>query len=298
MVVEKFDIADPLRTQAILERYQIRAQKSLGQNFLHDPQVVNQIVATAAIDSQDVILEIGPGIGGLTQQLAKSAAQVYAWEIDQHLIPILQENLADFSNIQIIPADILQVDLAQFFQEHNLEQRSVKVVANLPYYITTPILLRLLQAPVFLTQLVLMMQKEVAQRVCAQPHHREYGALSVLVQAKSIPQITQIVSRQAFSPAPKVDSAVVNFYLSAHLPVTIADYAQFGHFVQAIFRQKRKTLKNNLIAYLGKTPTHLQQLQHVYQQLGYPSTMRAEQLSLPQIVELQQAINQEFFPKK
>lgn len=295
MVVEKFDIADPLRTQAILERYQIRAQKSLGQNFLHDPQVVNQIVATAAINSQDVILEIGAGIGGLTQQLAKSAAQVYAWEIDQHLIPILQENLVDFSNIQIIPADILQVDLAKFFKEHNLEQRSVKVVANLPYYITTPILLRLLQASVPLTQLVLMMQKEVAQRVCAQPHHREYAALSVLVQAKSIPRITQIVSRQAFSPTPKVDSAVVNFDLCAPLPVAIADYAQFGHFVQAIFRHKRKTLKNNLIAYLGKTPTHLQQLQHVYQQLDYPSTIRAEQLSLQQIVELQQAINQEFF---
>lgn len=290
MVVEKFDIADPLSTRVILERYNIRAQKSLGQNFLCDPGVINQIIATAAIDSQDVILEIGPGIGGLTQQLAKSAAQVYALEIDQHLIPILRENLADFSNIQIIPADILQVDLMKFFLEHNLEQRSVKVVANLPYYITTPVLLKVLQAQVSFTQLVLMMQKEVAVRVCAHPHHREYGALSVLVQARSIPQITQVVPRQSFIPTPKVNSAVVNFDISAPSPVAIADYSQFEHFVQAIFHQKRKTLKNNLISYLGKTPIHLQRLQNIYKQLGYQPNIRAEQLSLQQIVELQQAI--------
>ncbi|AXX64038.1 16S rRNA (adenine(1518)-N(6)/adenine(1519)-N(6))-dimethyltransferase RsmA [Bombilactobacillus bombi] len=290
MVVEKFDIADPVRTQAILDRYQIQAHKSLGQNFLRDPHVIDQIVASAQIHPQDIILEIGPGIGGLTQQLAKEAKHVYAWEIDQHLIPILQENLAAMTNITIMQADILKVDLPKFFVEHNLQQSSVKVVANLPYYITTPILLRILQADVPLKQLVLMMQKEVAERICARPRHKEYGALSVAVQTKSAVEITQIVSHEAFVPQPKVDSAVVSFDLLADLPVKVTDYAALMKFVQAIFRQKRKTLWNNLLVYVGKTTTHKEQLQLIYDQLEYPTNIRAEELSLEQIVQLQQLV--------
>ncbi|MBA1434246.1 16S rRNA (adenine(1518)-N(6)/adenine(1519)-N(6))-dimethyltransferase RsmA [Bombilactobacillus bombi] len=291
MVVEKFDIADPLRTRAIIDRYQVRAHKSLGQNFLRDPQVIDQIVDAADINSDDIILEVGPGIGGLTQQLAKVADHVYAWEIDQHLIPILRENLASLENITIIPADILQVNLEEFFTQAHLTQRTVKVVANLPYYITTPILMRFLQTSVPLQSLVLMMQKEVAQRVCAQPQHHEYGALSVSVQAKSAVAITQIVSRNAFIPQPKVDSAVVKFDLTADLPIKIADYAAFTKFAQIIFCHKRKTLWNNLLAYFGKTEAHRQELTQIYQQLGYVATIRAEQLTLGQIVELQGALS-------
>lgn len=294
MVVEKFDIADPLRTQLILKENHLRPQKSLGQNFLCTPQVLNQIIASAQLTATDIVLEIGPGIGGLTQQLAKSAAQVFAFEIDQRLLPILKTNLANYPNITLLNLDFLKLDLQQFWQQNRLTDRRVKVVANLPYYITTPILLKLLAAPVPLQQLVLMMQKEVAERLIAQPGHRAYGALSVLVQLRSQVTLTHEVAPQAFIPQPRVDSAIVSFDILKQPRYPIADDHQFQKFVQAVFRQKRKTLWNNLLKYVGAGSKQKQLLEQVFQSCHLEHNIRAEQLSLAALVQLNNQINQYF----
>ncbi|UQS84050.1 16S rRNA (adenine(1518)-N(6)/adenine(1519)-N(6))-dimethyltransferase RsmA [Bombilactobacillus thymidiniphilus] len=286
MTVEKFDIADPVRTRAILEKYRIRPKKSLGQNFLNAPVVIDQIVDSAQIGSTDIVLEIGPGIGALTQQLAKVAHKVFAFELDQNLLPVLQENLADYSNVQVINADFLQIDLRQFFTKNDLQTKSIKVVANLPYYVTTPILWHLLNAQVSLQRLVLMMQKEVAERLSAQPNHREYGALSVAVQTKTEVEITQIVPRSAFVPQPNVDSAVVSFDLTKKPDYGIQDTELFMKVVNAVFKQKRKNLWNNLINLVGKTTANKEQLQEIFDQLQWLHQVRAEQLSIADLVKL------------
>lgn len=294
MVVEKFDIADPLRTQLILKENHLRPQKSLGQNFLCTPQVLNQIIASAQLTATDIVLEIGPGIGGLTQQLAKSAAQVFAFEIDPRLLPILKTNLANYPNITLLNLDFLKLDLQQFWQQNRLTDRQVKVVANLPYYITTPILFKLLVAPVPLQQLVLMMQKEVAERLIAQPGHRAYGALSVLVQLRSQVTLAYEVAPQAFIPQPRVDSAIVSFDILKQSRYPIADDHQFQKFVQAVFRQKRKTLWNNLLKYVGAGSKQKQLLEQVFQNCYLEHNIRAEQLSLATLVQLNNQINQYF----
>ncbi|NVY96347.1 16S rRNA (adenine(1518)-N(6)/adenine(1519)-N(6))-dimethyltransferase RsmA [Lactobacillus sp. DCY120] len=294
MSVEKYDIADPIRTKAILERYHLQAKKSLGQNFLRSPEVIEEIVASAEIQPTDIVLEVGPGIGALTQQLAKVASQVYAFEIDQNLIPILEANLEDYDNLTLLNQDILKVDWRKFWQEQQLSGRTVKVVANLPYYITTPILLQLLTAPVKFTSFVLMMQKEVAQRLGAQPGHREYGSLSVAVQLRSQVEVVQTVPAQAFVPQPKVDSAVVRLRLESPWIKEISDFLQFQTFVQAVFRQKRKNLWNNLNVYLAGQAQVKPKLQAVFDALGYEHNVRAEQLALPELIALNQQIQTEF----
>lgn len=294
MVVEKYDIADPLRTQAILNQYQVHAKKSLGQNFLQEPTVIDQIVASAQIKSEDVVLEIGPGIGALTQQLAKVAQHVYAFELDADLITLLQENLADYHNLTVIQADFLQVDLAQFVQTEHLTQTNLKVVANLPYYITTPILWKLLQAPVNLQRLVLMMQKEVAQRITATPGHREFGELSVNVQTKATVKIEQLVDKKAFVPQPKVDSAVVSLDLAQRPDYQIVDEVWFERVVKAAFQQKRKNLWNNLLVLVGKSPVNKQKLETVFTNLNWQHQVRAEQLTIDQLEQLTQQVKQQF----
>ncbi|UQS82305.1 16S rRNA (adenine(1518)-N(6)/adenine(1519)-N(6))-dimethyltransferase RsmA [Bombilactobacillus folatiphilus] len=296
MAVGKFEIADPLRTQAILAEHQIQAKKSLGQNFLKEPAVIDQIVADAQLTANDIVLEIGPGIGSLTEQLAKVAKQVYAFELDQSLIALLEENLAPYDNIQIIQGDFLEVDLAAFFEQKQLTGQSVKVVANLPYYITTPILLKLLNAPVALDKLILMMQKEVALRLTAQPGHREYGSLSVVVQTKSQVKIEQTVSHASFVPQPQVDSAVVSFDLAQLPDFAITDRSWFDQVVKAIFKQKRKNLWNNLLSFVGKNPENKAKLETVFQKLRWQHQVRAEQLSIEQINTLAQQLAL-IFPK-
>lgn len=290
MAVEKFDIADPERTRDILQRYRIRTKKNLGQNFLVNPKVIDEIVTSADINDSDIVLEIGPGIGSLTEQLAKAADEVYAFELDGDLLPVLRNNLHQYGNIKLIQADFMKVDLEKFFTENDLQDKTVKVVANLPYYITTPILKKLLAAPVKLNRLVLMMQKEVAERLTANPGHRAYGSLSIAVQTKTNVEISNQVSKNSFIPRPKVDSSVVVFTANdpADYLQDAANYKKFMNVVKASFKQKRKSLWNNLVTLVGKKSKT--QLQTVFDNMHWEHNVRAEQISISDFITLTQQI--------
>lgn len=246
------DIATPTRTFDILKKYDFKFKKSLGQNFLIDTNVLHNIVASADIDNQTGVIEIGPGIGSLTEQCAKVAKKVVAFEIDQRLLPILDETLAAYDNITIINQDILQADVNAVIQQNFQDCNKIMVVANLPYYITTPILMKLLEDQVPVAGFVVMMQKEVADRLTAKPQTKAYGSLSIAVQYYTTCQTEFIVPKNVFTPAPNVDSAVVKLIRYHQLPVVVQDEEYFFDIVKASFAQRRKTLLNNLQAYFGK----------------------------------------------
>ncbi|WP_196592993.1 16S rRNA (adenine(1518)-N(6)/adenine(1519)-N(6))-dimethyltransferase RsmA [Pectinatus sottacetonis] len=228
-------------TQYILKRFGIRMNKKLGQNFLIDEGIIAGIVNTAKITADDVVLEIGPGIGTLTQGVLETGAQVYAVEIDKKLLPVLEHTLEGYDNLEIINADILKTDIKEL-----IGNRSFKVVANLPYYITTPIIMALLEEDLPITQLVTMVQKEVAERMAAVPGSKIYGALSVAVQYYSKPEISFIVPPNSFMPSPEVDSAVIVCDIYKDKPVKPVDKKAFFQVVKAAFGQRRKTLTNSL----------------------------------------------------
>ena len=276
-------IGDPIRTSQILQHYQLQLKKSLGQNFLTNARVINGIIAAADLQPDDLVIEIGPGIGALTEQLAKRVSQVMAVEIDQRLIPILQETLAAYDNIEILHQDVLHTDLAALLKGHH-GYRQVKVVANLPYYITTPIMFHLISGAIQPDRLVLMMQKEVAQRVIAKPGHKTYGPLSIGVQILMAAKIDQIVPKTAFYPQPNVDSAVLTLHRYQTPPVTLEHPEQFQKLVQASFKQRRKSLRNNLVRAFGKS--HRDFICQALQQLALPEQVRAEQLSITDFVRL------------
>lgn len=195
MTQNRLSIADPIRTNDIMRKYKLRAKKSLGQNFLTNEKVLDDIVDASGLKSDEIAIEIGPGIGALTEKLAQVAEKVFAFEIDENLIPVLGDTLQYYDNIEVINQDILKVDLDKFVKEHNLEGKTIKVVANLPYYITTPIMLNLINSDYPFQSLVLMMQKEVAQRITANPGHREYGSLTIAVQTQMSAHIDRIVGK-------------------------------------------------------------------------------------------------------
>lgn len=203
------EIASPARTQAILNRFHLSAKKSLGQNFLTDLNVLTKIVDAAHLTDTDNVIEIGPGIGGLTEFLARSSKRVLAFEIDQNLLPVLDETLSPYDNVEVINQDILQANLPAIIEEKFNNERPIKVVANLPYYITTPIILDLLKGNAEFDNITVMMQKEVAQRLEAKPGSKDYGSLSVIIQYLNDVKLAFEVSRKSFIPAPNVDSAIV-----------------------------------------------------------------------------------------
>jgi len=231
-------------TRHILRKFDIRASKRLGQNFLVNEEVVNNIIRLAGINAGDNVLEIGPGLGTLTQKLIEAGANVKAVEIDAKMINILATTLAGYENVEIIHADVLQIDLQQIFNG-----QSFKVVANLPYYITTPIVMTLLEQKLPVTQIVVMMQKEVAERFTATPGGKEYGAVTVAVQYYSVPELLFEVAPQSFIPEPAVTSAVVQLKLRTEKPVALIDEDKFFAVIKAAFAQRRKTLANNLRAF-------------------------------------------------
>ena len=281
--MEKPVIASPQVTQHILNRFKLRADKKLGQNFLIDEQVVRQIVAAAELSEADTVLEVGPGIGTLTQGLAESKAQVVAVELDTRLLPVLATTLEGYDNVRVVHGDILKVDIMEEVGVPNF-----KVCANLPYYITTPIIFALLEKRLPMERLVAMVQKEVAERMAAQPGGKDYGALSVAIQYYTEPEIAFIVPPTSFIPAPAVDSAVIVCKRREKPPVEVCDEALFFRVVKAAFSLRRKMLSNSLKNMGIKS----EQVAKWLGLAGVDGKRRAETLSLEDFAKLTNSFNE------
>lgn len=283
-------IADYSVTKAVLERHGFTFKKSFGQNFLTDTNILQKIVDTAEIDDQVNVIEIGPGIGALTEFLAERAAEVMAFEIDHRLVPILADTLRDFDNVTVVNEDILKVDLAQHIQNFKNPDLPIKVVANLPYYITTPILMHLIESGIPFSEFVVMMQKEVADRISAQPNTKAYGSLSIAVQYYMTAKVAFIVPRTVFVPAPNVDSAILKMVRRPEPAVAVEDESFFFKISKASFIHRRKTLWNNLTGYFGKTEEVKDKLTKALNQAGLSPSVRGEALSLEEFASLADAL--------
>ena len=277
-------LSNPKETIRVIQKYQFGFQKKFGQNFLIDAHVLEKIIVAAGVGEQDCVLEIGPGIGTLTQYLAEKARQVVAVEIDQNLIPILEETLEDYPNVTVINEDILKVDIARLIREYN-EGRPIKVVANLPYYITTPIIMKLFEQEVPLDNMTVMVQKEVADRMQAGPGTKDYGALSLAVQYYAKPYIAANVPPNCFIPRPNVGSAVIRLTRHEKPPVQTRDPRLMFALIRAGFSQRRKTLKNSLDNWGGLSFTK-EQIGQGIESLGMGPSVRGEALSLEQFAAL------------
>lgn len=287
------EIGSPARTKAILTRYRLVAKKSLGQNFLSDLNILRNIVNAAEVTEDDNVIEIGPGIGALTEQIAKRARRVVAFEIDDNLLPVLDETLADYDNIKIINQDILKANLAEVIHNEFEPGHPVKLVANLPYYITTPILMGVLQSGVAFDEIVVMMQKEVADRLVAEPGNKAYGSLSVVMQYKAHVAVAFDVPRTAFIPQPNVDSAIIRLTPREPLPVKPYEEEALFKFVKGCFIHRRKTLWNNLQGLFGKQPEVRERLATVLETVGISRQLRPERLTLINFIELTNAFHNE-----
>lgn len=281
----------PGTIKKIKNKHHFQLSKSLGQNFLTDGAIVDQIIASADAGSADLVIEIGPGVGVLTAAAAQTAGKVIAVEIDKNLIPILRETLSEFPNIEIINRDILKTDLREILaqnEEINGQRRTgVKIIGNLPYYITTPIIMKLLEDGIAADSLTIMLQKEVADRILAGPGSKTYGALSVAVQYFSTVTLVTQVPKEVFIPRPKVDSAVIRLDLRKQKPVALRSEAAFFATVRSGFGQRRKTLLNSLTGVLGTTRD---EIGAVMEQLAIDSKRRAETLSIEEFAALSNAI--------
>ncbi|MDQ0063728.1 16S rRNA (adenine(1518)-N(6)/adenine(1519)-N(6))-dimethyltransferase RsmA [Paenibacillus harenae] len=282
------EVATPKRTKEIIAKYGFSFKKSLGQNFLIDQNILNKIVEAAELDETKGALEIGPGIGALTQRLAASAGKVTAVEIDNRLIPILRDVLSEDTNTEVIHGDVLKLDLKQVFEDRFSDMSGVSVVANLPYYVTTPILMKLLEERLPLEHIVVMIQKEVADRMAAKPGGKEYGSLSVAVQYYCVPQVVCIVPHTVFIPQPNVDSAVIKLSLRDKPAVDVPDEDHYFRVVQASFAQRRKTLFNNLTAFVGKE--NREALTALLTGIGIDPARRGETLSLEEFASVSRAM--------
>ena len=283
-------IADYSVTKAVLERHGFTFKKSFGQNFLTDTNILQKIVDTAEIDDQVNVIEIGPGIGALTEFLAERAAQVMAFEIDHRLVPILADTLRGFDNVTVVNEDILKVDLAQHIQNFKNPDLPIKVVANLPYYITTPILMHLIESGIPFSEFVVMMQKEVADRISAKPNTKAYGSLSIAVQYYMTAKVAFIVPRTVFVPAPNVDSAILKMVRRPEPAVAVEDEKFFFKVSKASFTHRRKTLWNNLTGYFGKTEEVKDKLTKALDQAGLSPSVRGEALGLEEFASLSDAL--------
>ena len=281
--MDKPVIASPQVTQHILNRFKLRADKKLGQNFLIDEKVVRQIVEAAELSEADTVLEVGPGIGTLTQGLAESKAQVVAVELDTRLLPVLATTLEGYDNVRVVHGDILKVNIMEEVGAANF-----KVCANLPYYITTPIIFALLEKRLPMERLVAMVQKEVAERMAAQPGGKDYGALSVAIQYYTEPEIAFIVPPTSFIPAPAVDSAVIVCKRREKPPVEVCDEALFFRVVKAAFSLRRKMLSNSL----KNMGIRAEQVAKWLELAGVDGKRRAETLSLEDFAKLTNSFNE------
>lgn len=284
------DIATPARTKAILDKYKLAAKKSLGQNFIVDTNILEKIVSAGEIDDQTTVIEVGPGIGALTEQIAKKAKEVIAFEIDDRLLPVLADTLSPYPNVKIIHQDVLKADLKAFEEEYLKETERVVVIANLPYYVTTPIILGFLESNLPIDSMVLMMQKEVANRLSARPSTKAYGSLSIAVQYYMDAEVAFIVPKTVFTPQPNVESAVIRLSRKSVPEVVVKDETAFFQVARAAFVQRRKTLWNNLQSAYGKEPEIKEKLQRALDQAEIDPKRRGETLSLKEFGRLSDAL--------
>lgn len=282
-------LSNPQKTIEVIKKYDFAFQKKFGQNFLIDAHVLNKIIASADITKDDCVLEIGPGIGTMTQYLAEAAGKVVAVEIDRNLIPILSETLADYENVTVINEDVLKLDIAKLADEYN-QGRPIKVVANLPYYITTPIIMGLFENHVPISSITIMVQKEVADRMQVGPGTKDYGALSLAVQYYAKPQIIANVPPNCFMPRPKVGSAVIQLVRYEEPPVQVENEKLMFRLIRASFNQRRKTLINGL-----KNSQELdfskEEIEKAMAETGIPANVRGEALTLKEFADLANAFH-------
>jgi len=285
-------IATPRRTKEILKKYQFTFKKSLGQNFLIDVNILENIIKAAGIDKQSGAIEIGPGIGALTEQLAIHADRVVAYEIDQRLLPVLEDTLGAYSNVNVIHEDILEADVKAAAAKYFDPDQDIHIVANLPYYITTPILMKLLREDLNIKSLTVMIQKEVADRMAAKPNTKSYGSLSIAVQYYTHASVAMHVPKTVFMPQPNVDSSVLRLVMHDKPPVDVTDEALFFELVRASFSQRRKTLLNNLGShYKGKMDKD--QISVILEHAGIDGRRRGESLDIAEFARLANAFTEQ-----
>ncbi len=284
------DIATPGRTREILEKYGFSFKKSLGQNFLIDTNILRKIVDFAELSDETGAIEIGPGIGALTEQLARRAKKVVAFEIDQRLLPILEDTLSPYGNIRIIHQDVLKADIHRVISEEFTGMTDIMVVANLPYYVTTPIIMKLLTDRLPIRGMVVMLQKEVADRLAAKPGTKDYGSLSIAIQYYTEAETVMTVPRTVFIPQPNVDSAVIRLIKRKQPPVKVEDEAFFFQVVRASFAQRRKTILNNLVNNLPNGKAMKEQIERVLTETDIDPRRRGETLTMEEFAALSNAL--------
>lgn len=284
------DIATPIRTKAILEKHGFSFKKSLGQNFLIDTNILNRIVDHAELTPKSGAIEIGPGIGALTEQLAKRSEKVLAFEIDHRLLPILADTLEPYPNVKVINEDVLKADIVSAIQQEFANIDDLMVVANLPYYVTTPIIMKLLEDQLPIRGIVCMLQKEVAERISASPGSKSYGSLSIAIQYYTKAETVMIVPKSVFIPQPNVDSAVIRLTKLDQPAVKVQDEAFFFKVTRASFAQRRKTILNNLTSQLEKGKERKEFILQALNQAGVEPTRRGETLGLEEFARLADAL--------
>ena len=285
-------IADYSVTKAVLERHGFTFKKSFGQNFLTDTNILQKIVDTAEINKNVNVIEIGPGIGALTEFLAENASEVMAFEIDERLVPILEDTLRDHDNVKVINEDVLKADLQTRVKEFENPDLPIKVVANLPHYITTPILMHLIESKIPFSEFVVMMQKEVADRISAEPNTKAYGSLSIAVQYYMTAKVAFVVPRTVFVPAPNVDSAILKMTRRKQPLVEVKDEDFFFRVSKASFVHRRKTLWNNLTSHFGKSEEVKNKLEQALENAAIKPSIRGEALSISDFARLSDALRE------
>ncbi|MFP3324710.1 16S rRNA (adenine(1518)-N(6)/adenine(1519)-N(6))-dimethyltransferase RsmA [Planococcus sp. SIMBA_160] len=274
------DIATPIRTQEIMAKHGLTFKKSLGQNFLIDPNILRKIVSQAGLTKESAAIEIGPGIGALTEHLARDAGKVLAFEIDQRLLPVLADTLSPYDNVKVIHSDILKADVEQAIQEELAGFEDIMVVANLPYYVTTPIILKLLLEKLPIRGLVVMLQKEVAERITAKPGTKAYGSLSIAIQYYTEAEFAMTVPKSVFMPQPNVDSAVIRMTKRPEPIVQVIDEDFFFSVTRGSFVQRRKTILNNLQSAMPNGKAKKELILQALDEAGIDPTRRGETLSI------------------
>ena len=288
------DIATPIRTKEILNKYGFSFKKSLGQNFLIDPNILRNIVSHANLTKESGAIEVGPGIGALTEHLARAAKKVVSFEIDQRLLPVLEDTLSPYDNVKIVHSDILKADVVKVIEEEMPDIHDIMVVANLPYYVTTPILMKLLNDRLPIRGFVVMMQKEVADRITAKPGTKEYGSLSIAIQYYCTAEVAMIVPKTVFMPQPNVDSAVIRLIKHDKPPVTVINEDFLFEVTRASFAQRRKTILNNLQAGLQDGKKKKDLIVAALEASGVEPTRRGETLTIEEFGRLADALYPNF----
>lgn len=288
------DIATPMRTKEILEKHGFSFKKSLGQNFLIDPNVLTNIVSHAGLTKKTGVIEIGPGIGALTEHIARSAGKVVAYEIDGRLLPVLEDTMSPYDNVTIIHQDILEADLKQAMATHFAEYEEVVVVANLPYYVTTPIIMKFLLEQIPVSGMIIMMQKEVADRITAEPGTKAYGSLSIAIQYYMDADVAMIVPKTVFVPQPNVESAVLRLTRKATPPAEVRDENFLFQVSRGSFVQRRKTILNNLQTSLPDGKVKKELIVEKLNGVGIDPRRRGETLTVEEFAKLSNALYDDF----